>query len=74
MYCPLGSAEQICGTKRRRLQMGCLSSENLKEREEVLVSSVMVAQRAGGYWSTLLTLAEGEVAGLSSQETPNCSP
>jgi hypothetical protein len=41
--------------------MGCLSSENLKEREEVLVSSVMVAQRAGGYWSTLLTLTEGEV-------------
>ena len=50
------------------------SSENLKEREEVLVSSEMIAQRAGGYWSTLLTLAEGEVAGLSSQETPNCSP
>jgi hypothetical protein len=42
--------------------------------EGKLVSSVMIAQRAGGHWSTLLTFAEGEVAGLSSQETPNCSP
>lgn len=37
--------------------MGCLSSENLKEREEVLVSTMMVAQRAADSWSTLLTFA-----------------
>jgi hypothetical protein len=28
--------------------MGCLSSENLKEREEVLVSICMIAQASGG--------------------------
>jgi hypothetical protein len=37
--------------------MGCLSSENLKEREEVLVSTIMVAQRTADSWSTLLTFA-----------------
>jgi hypothetical protein len=31
-----------CGTKRRELQMGCLSSADLKEREGVLVSTIMI--------------------------------
>jgi hypothetical protein len=43
------AAELICGikTKRMRLQLGCLSSANLKEREEVLVSFTMFAYLAG---------------------------
>jgi hypothetical protein len=36
--------------------MGRLSSVDLKEREEVLVSSVMMAQPRKNSWSELLTL------------------
>jgi len=42
----------------------------------VLVSVVMLAQRTVESWSTLLTLAEGEVSDLSSQVSgdPNARP
>jgi hypothetical protein len=42
-------------TKRRELQMGSLSSGDLKEREEVLVSTIMIAQILNNRWSELLT-------------------
>lgn len=35
--------------------MGCLSSANLKEREVVLASGFMFAQRHSNSWSRLLT-------------------
>jgi hypothetical protein len=38
--------------------MGCLSSENLKEREEVLVSNVMIAHAQENRWSGLLTFVD----------------
>jgi hypothetical protein len=37
--------------------MGCLSSDDLKEREKVLVSIIMIAQTVGNRWSELLTSA-----------------
>ena len=42
--------------------MGCLSSENLKEREEVLGSAIMIAQRTGEYLVYIAHFHEGEAS------------
>jgi hypothetical protein len=45
--------------------MGCLSSEDLKEREEVL-SVIMIAHGSQDRWSTLLTFKRFAVRTLAS--------
>jgi hypothetical protein len=42
-------------TKRRELQMPDLVSEDLKEREEVLISGIIITQIRNHCWSELLT-------------------
>jgi hypothetical protein len=56
-----------------RLQTADLSSEDLKEREELLVSAMIIAQAECNNWSELLTLNAADRLAVVTAEWKNQS-